>query len=104
MDAILNRRSYDSSLEGSLDPLFGGCMNSNVGNHGSPCVCTSRTRFLEKWAGRMPILKSEVPIGGLSVLPSSFCLGVRCREDAGTSALPPATASGGYTGHSETET
>lgn len=48
VDAILDGRSYDSSLEGSLDPLFGGCMNSNVGNHGKPCVCTGRTPFLEK--------------------------------------------------------
>lgn len=32
--------SCDSSLEGSLDPLSGGCMNSNVDSTGAPCVCT----------------------------------------------------------------
>ena len=30
--------SCDSSPEGCLDPVFGGCMNCNVGSTGTPCA------------------------------------------------------------------
>ena len=85
--------SFDSSLEGSLDPLSGGCMNSNVDSTGTPCVCTLSG---ELGLAECSFLRSEFPLEAFQFLlpPSAWGWG----EDAGTSALPPATATGGYAG------
>lgn len=65
----LSGGSYDSSLEGSLDLLFGGCMNSNVGMV-EPRVCTGKTppvwrtglaEALSKKA-RFPLEASQFPL------------------------------------------
>ena len=82
MECPLFGGSCDSSLKGSPDPFFSGCMNSNVGSTGIPRVCTISGEL--SWLNAR-LKRVQFPLAA-SVSPSSFCLGVG--EDAGTSALP----------------